>query len=268
MLVFYIIFAAKIFMVVYMKNELIISQLQNIFQDKSCFSRQELFDFFRGYEADLKESTFRWKIHDLKNRHVISPVSRNLFTLHYKSVFLPHISKTEHKTFSKIQKQFPTLKCCIWSTQIIHEFMLHIPAQSITILQVEKEAIEPVNDFLKEEKLNVFAQPEEKEIEKYVFKSESAVVLESLVTKSPVQQMNKTTTVTLEKLMIDLISDKKLFAPFQGSEIIHILNTAYNRYTIHFTTLFHYAGRRGKVNELTELLSRTDIPKTFYYDNN
>jgi len=189
-----------------MKNELIIKQLQNKFQDKSCFSRQELFDFFREFEANLKETTFRWKIHELKNRHILSPVSRDFFTLKYRPVFLPNISETEHKIFSKIQKQFPTLKCCIWSTQIVHEFMLHIPAQSITILQVEKEAIEPVYDFLKEQKLNVFTQPEEKEIEKYVFKSESAIVLESLVTKSPVQQVIKTTTRSESDGKYDLCS--------------------------------------------------------------
>jgi hypothetical protein len=239
-------------------------QLQNTFGEKTYFSRQELFDFFRKIDTNLKETTFRWRIHDLRNKHIISSVSRDLFTLQYKPVFVPNIREKEYKTFSKIQKQFPTLNCCIWSTQIINEFMLHIPAQSITILQVEKEAIGSVYDFLKEQKQNVFIQPEEKEIERYVFKSESAVVLESLVTKSPVQQHNKVTTITLEKLIIDLISDKKLLASFQGAEMIHILNTAYNRYAVHFTTLFHYARRRGKEAELTELLDKTDIPKTIF----
>jgi len=249
-----------------MAKELIERQLQNTFQGKSHFSRQELFDFFREFDTDLKETTFRWKIHDLKNKHIISSISREFFTLQYKPVFIPNISETEHEIFSKIQKQFSTLKCCIWSTQIISEFMLHIPAQSITTLQLEKEAIEPVYDFLKEQKQNVFIQPEEKEIERYVFNSERAIIIESLITKSPVQQVNKTTTITLEKLIIDLISNTKLFAHFQGSEMVHIINTAYNRYAVHFTTLFHYAKRRGKEIELTELLNKTDIPKIIYHD--
>ena len=249
-----------------MAKELIEKQLKNTFQDKAFFSRQELFDFFRKFDTDLKETTFRWNIHNLKNKHIILAVSRDLFTLQYKSVFIPNISERDYKTFLKIQKQFTALKCCIWSTQIISEFMLHIPAQFVTILQVEKEAIEPVYDFLKEQKQNVFIQPEEKEIERYVFKNESAIVLESLVTKSPLQQVNKTTTISLEKLIIDLISNQKLFAPFQGSEMIHILNTAYNRYAIHFNTLFHYAKRRGKESEVVELLHKTDIPKTIFYD--
>ena len=245
-----------------MAKELIETQLRNAFQDKNYFSRHELFDFFRKFDANLKETTFRWKIHDLKNKHIISSVSRDLFTLQYKPVFIPSISENDYKNFSKIRKQFPTLNCCIWSTQIINEFMLHIPAQSITILQVEKEAIEPVYDFLK--KRNVFIQPEEKEIERYVFKNKSAIVLESLVTKSPVQQVDKVISITLEKLIIDLISNQKLYAPFQGREMVHILNTAYNRYKIHFTTLFHYAKRRGREIELAELLHKTGIPNTIF----
>ena len=249
-----------------MAKVLIEKQLQNTFQGVSYFSRQELYDFFRKFDIDLKDATFRWKIHNLKKKHIISSVSRDFFTLQYKPVFVPNISEAAYKIFSKIQKQFPTLKCCIWSTQIINEFMLHIPAQSVTIFQVEREAIEPVYDFLKEQKQNVFIQPEEKEIERYVFQSESAIVLETLVTKSPVQQVNKVTTITLEKLIIDLISDKKIFIPFQGNEMLHIVNTMYRRYAICFTTLFHYAKRRGKEIELTELLNKTEIPKAISHD--
>ena len=247
-----------------MVKGLIIKELQNTFQDKFCFSRQELFDFFCKFDANLKEATFRWKVHNLKNKHIIASVSRDFFTLEYKPVFVPNIGVREYKTFLKIQKQFPALKCCVWSSQIVNEFMLHIPTQSIIMLQVEKEAIEPVYDFLKEQKQNVFIQPEEKEIERYVFKSESAIVLQSLITKSPIQQVNNAITVTLEKLIIDLLSDKKLFAHFQGNEMTHIVNTAYNRYAINFTTLFYYAKRRGKEIELTELLNKTDIPKTIF----
>jgi len=46
--------------------------------------------------------------------------------------------------------------------------MLHIPGRFLTILQVEKEALEPVYEFLKEQNFrNLYIQPEEKEIERY-----------------------------------------------------------------------------------------------------
>jgi hypothetical protein len=248
-----------------MTNETIVEQLYREFQGKMLFSRIELFDFFRRTNPDWKDTTFRWKIHDLKRRQIIRPVSREFFTLLCKPEFIPNISEQERKIFSKVKKQFPTLKSCIWSTQIVNEFMLHVPARFIILLQIEKEALEPVYDFLKEQKYkHLFVQPEEKEIERYVYENDSTIVLQSLITKSPVIKTDTLTTVMLEKLLVDLLSDKKLFASFQGNELIHIVNTAYNRYSMDFTRLFHYAGRRKKEIELIELLKKTDVPKNIF----
>ncbi|MDR2087058.1 MAG: hypothetical protein LBP72_07765 [Dysgonamonadaceae bacterium] len=248
-----------------MTNEIIIKQLSGEFQGKTLVSRSELSAFFRRIHPEWKETTFRWKIHDLKNKQLIRPVSREFFTLSSKPVFVPEISQPERKIFLKVGKQFPMLKFCIWSTRIVGEFMLHLPAQFITVLQVEKEAIEPVYDFLKEQKYrHLFVQPEEKEIERYVYESNSSIVLQPMVTKSPVMKTGMATTVTLEKLLVDLISDKKLFAAFQGNELIHIINTAYDRYSMDFTKFFHYAKRRKKEVELKELLTRTSIPQNIF----
>jgi len=146
--------------------------------------------------------------------------------------------------------------------------MLHITAKHLIILQAEKEALKPVYDFLKEQKLgDIFIQPEEKEIERYIYESNKAIVLLPLVSKSPIKKIKPIVTTTLEKLIVDLYSDKKMFAAFQGSELAHIINTAYNRYAIDFTTLFHYAKRRKKDIELREfLINKTDISKNILND--
>lgn len=249
-------------------KEFILEQLKKEFKGRESFSREELFDFYRHFEAELKETTFRWRIHDLKNKQVITTISRGLFTLSYKPVFKPLVDAAERKIYSKIEKQFPSLKLCIWSTKIVHEFMLHIPGKFITILQVEKEAIEPVYSFLKDQNFrNIFIEPEEKEIERYVYESETAIVVQSIISKSPTQKVKAVATTTLEKLIVDLYCDKKLFAAFQGSEYVHIINNAYNKYSIDFTKLFHYAKRRRKETELLDFFScKTDIPKSILND--
>ncbi len=251
-----------------MVKDFIIEQLRKEFRGRESFSREELYAFYRHFEPKLKETTFRWRIYDLKNNQVITTISRELFTLSFKPVFKPNIEDTERKIFSKIDKQFPTLKLCIWSTKIVSEFMLHIPGKYITILQVEKQAIEPIYSFLKEQNFrNVYIEPEEKEIERYIYETETAIVLQPLVSKSPTQNVNTVATTTIEKLIVDLYSDKKLFAAFQGSEYVHIINNAYKRYSIDFTKLFHYAKRRTKETELLELFSsQTDIPKSILND--
>lgn len=247
-----------------MAKDFIIERLKEEFKGRQSFSREELYAFYTQFKPDLKETTFRWIIFNLKKNQLITSISRGLFTLAYKPVFKPDIGETERKIYSKVEKQFPTLKFCIWSTKIVSEFMLHIPIKLITILQVEKEALEPVYDFLKEQKLgDIFIQPEEKEIERYIYESEKAIILQLLVSKSPIQNINNVATTTLEKLIVDLYSDKKLFAAFQGSELGHIVNNSYSRYSIDFTKLFHYAKRRRKDIDLMQFFTdKTDIPKS------
>mgnify|MGYP000116582673 FL=1 len=132
----------------------IIEQLRRYFKGKETFSREELYAFYTQFKPELKETTFRWIIFNLKKQQIIASISRGLFTLSFKPFFKPEPDKSEKKIFSVIEKQFSTLKFCIWSTRIVSEFMLHVPAKHIIVLQVEKEALEPVYDFLKEQKLD------------------------------------------------------------------------------------------------------------------
>ncbi len=251
-----------------MRKYFIIEQLKNRFEKKDSFSREELFDFYRQFDPDLKDSTFRWRIYNLKEKKVITPISQDHFILTYKPVFKPEVDDFEKKINIRLEKQFPGLKQCIWSSKAVNEFMLHIPGKFITVLQIEKEGIEPVFDFLKGLNFGtIYIQPEKKEIERYIFEAEQSIVLQQLTSRAPLQKIGKVSTVTLEKMIVDLFSDKNLFNAFQGNELVYIINNAYKRYAINFTTLFHYAGRRRKDKDLRQfLIEKTDIPKYIIND--
>ncbi len=141
----------------------IIEQLKKEFEKRESFSKQELFDFYLRYEPKLKETTFRWRIFDLKEKGIIGPLSRDLLTLTNKPVFKPQINDAERRLANRIMKQFYPLGLCIWSTKILSEFMLHQPGKFITILEVEKAAVEPVFHFLKDiHTKDVYLLPQEK----------------------------------------------------------------------------------------------------------
>lgn len=251
-----------------MAKNFILEQLIEKFKEDKFFKRESLLDFYRKFDPDLKESTFRWRIHELKAKKIITPITQNFFTLTSKPYFKPEASETERKISNKIKKQFPGLKYCIWSTKSVNEFMLHLPGKFLTILQVEKEALEPVYEFLKSQNIGaVYFQPDEKEIERYIFENELSIILQSLISKAPTQTVGKIVTITLEKMIVDLFCERNLFIAFQGSELVHIINNAYERYAINFTTLLHYARRRGKEEELKQYLKeKTEIPKVIFND--
>jgi hypothetical protein len=246
----------------------IIENLKKQFRDKQSFSVEELFDFYRHFEPDLKETTFRWRIYELKVKKIIVSISRGMYTLSYKPFFRPEVDEIETKIYKKLKKQFPDLKQCIWNTKFINEFMLHIPSKYITILEVEKVAIEPVYELLKEQKIrNIYIEPEEKEIERYVYETDTAIILQSLISKAPTQKVKQVSTSTIEKIIVDLYCDKKLLGAYQGSELTYIINNAYNRYAIDFTKMFAYAKRRRREADLMEfLIQETDIPQSIFND--
>ena len=246
----------------------IIEQLKLKFKDQESFSREALYDFYLGFKPDLKETTFRWRIHNLKEKNLIRPISRNEFTLAYRPNYKPSIEDTERRLSLIIDKEFKTLKKAIWSTRIISEFMLHQPGRFFTLIETEKEAIEPVFHFLIDNNVkNVFLQPGEKELQRYISELDNAIVVQPLVSKAPLQKVKKVSTVTIEKLLVDLFSDKKLFYTYQGSELVFIFNSIYHKYAIDFTKLFSYAQRRRREADLMDFISeRTDIPKTILND--
>lgn len=267
-LLFDFLYICKINNEITLSKDDIISRLKMKFSGKESFSREDLFDLYRQFEPDLKDATFRWRVYNLKSNKIITAISRGLFTLSYKPAFNPEMEEGIRKIHTKIEKQFPDLKICIWSTKIVNEFMLHIPGKFITVLEVEKEALEPVYEFLKEQNIrNIYIQPNEKEIERYIYNTDSAIILQSLISKAPTQKVKKMSTITIEKLIVDLFCERKLFAMYQGSELAHIVNNAYNHYSIDFTKLFSYAKRRRKAIELKDFLAnKTDIPKNILND--
>lgn len=251
-----------------MSRNFIIEQLKQKFKNQESFSREALYNFYLQFEPELKENTFRWRIYNLKEKKLIRPISRTDFTLLYKPVFKPDIGEAEQKIFALIQKGFKELKKSIISTRIINEFMLHQPVRFFILVEVEKEALESVFYYLKDNGIrNVFLQPEEKELQRYANELDNAIILQSLVSKAPLQTVKKVSTTTLEKLLVDLFCDKKLFYSYQGSEMIFIFNNAYRRYSIDFTKLFSYAQRRNRETGLMDFLTdKTDIPKTILND--
>jgi len=52
-------------------TKIIENKLIKEFRNRDYFTREELYDFYTHFEPYLNESTFAWRIHDLKNNNII-----------------------------------------------------------------------------------------------------------------------------------------------------------------------------------------------------
>lgn len=236
------------------------NRIRETFKERSSFDRDELFQFYLEYEPDLKESTFSWRIYDLKKKNIIKTIGRGLYVISYKPKYKPVLSDNVLKIARKTTKRFEDIKYVIWETQWLNEFSQHQISNQMVVIEVEKEFTDSLYYYLNDTmRMDFFLNPDEKEIQFYISESNVPVVIKRLVTRAPIIKLkNKKTVVpiaTLEKIMVDLFADEGLFHFYQGSEIINIYEKIIDRYSINFTKLFSYAKRRRKEQEIKQFIS-------------
>lgn len=230
------------------------------FKERSSFNRNELYDFYLDFEPDLKESTFNWRIYDLKKKDIIKTLGRGVYVISYKPKYKPVLSTKVLKVARKIDERFEEIQYALWETQWLNEFTQHQVSNEMIVVEVEKEFTESFYYYLKDSlRMDFFLNPDEKEIEFYILESIEPVVIKRLVTRAPISKLrNKKKTVlvaTLEKIMVDLFADENLFHFYQGSELITIYEKILERYSINFTKLFSYAKRRKKEEEIKHFMN-------------
>ena len=229
------------------------------FKDREYFSREELFDFFRYFEPELKEGTFGWRIYDLKNRNIIKPLKRGLYVISYKPRYKPDISPSQIKIAKQLTERFDEIRLCIWETAWLNEFSQHQTSRSTLFIEVEKGFEESLFYELKDTmRREVFLNPDKKAIDFYIAESKQPVIIKKLLTRAPLSKRTEKKVEffipTLEKILVDLFAEERLFYHVQGSEMMHIYENALTSYTINFTKLFSYAKRREREQEIKQFM--------------
>jgi len=240
--------------------KIIENRLIEEFKDRDAFSREELFDFFRYFEPDLKEGTFGWRIHDLKNKNIIKSIQRGYYTISYKSKYKPEISGEVLKLAKVISERFENVKYCIWDTDWINEFTQHQSGKKLIIIEIEKDFVESLYYELKDSfRFDFYLNPDEKAIDFYISESQNPVIIKKLITRSPISKRTekrvKFYTPLLEKILVDLFTENKLFYFYQGAELMHVYENALKNYTLNYTKLFSYAKRRDREQDIKQFMT-------------
>jgi len=230
------------------------------FKDRDAFSRKDLFDFFRYFEPDLKDGTFGWRIYDLKNKNIIKSIKRGYYTISYKPKYKPEISGDLPKLAKVISERFEDVKYCLWDTDWINEFSQHQSGKKLFVIEIEKDFVESLYYELKDSfRFDLYLNPDEKAIDFYISESQNPIIIKKLITRSPISKRTekriKFYTPLLEKILVDLFTESKLFYFYQGAELMHIYENALKNYTLNYTKLFSYAKRREKEQDIKQFMT-------------
>ncbi len=83
------------------------------------------------------------------------------------------------------------------------------------------------------------------------------ILVKSFTSEAPVYQENGIPVPTIEKLMVDRISDKEYRKP-SLQDSIQMFQRTMEGYTVNTSRLTRYAARKGKKDEVNEILSKID----------
>lgn len=225
-----------------MKVDKYIEDLNTLFANKEEVCLSDFFNYYKEKEGDIPAATVNWRIYDLVQKGILKRVGRGVYSLGKTQEFTFEISNKTKKAAQKIMTDFPYIKYCIWELSVINKLSQHLINYNAYFVDVERDVCESVFFFLKDEGFNVILQ---KNVYDDLSEFAGYIIVRNLVSESPVKKVKKITVASIEKILIDLYADK-IFLPFQGNEIKHIFETAFENYTINENTLLRYASRKEK----------------------
>lgn len=250
-----------------LKKEIII-KIKEQFSLKQTFTRKELYDLLASnFYPNLKETTFRWRIYDLKQSNVIVSISRRIFKRSdKKNIFVPVLDKKIIEISNLIQQNFRLINYCLWNSKWLNEFSRHQAMNEIIFVEVEKDLIKSVFNLLLDNNYNnVYIQPDKFISETYISENQSSVIVKSLITKSPIKNVNNSSVPKLEKILVDLFSERNYLVAYKGYEQKNIFENAIDTFQLNFSTLINYSRRRKKDKLIKEyLIKEINIKKDIF----
>jgi DNA-binding PadR family transcriptional regulator len=231
--------------------------IESYFKSNTQLSREKLVSLINKDFPDLSLGTITVYLSKLKKAGIINNPARGVYSISNKQIFNPEINQNLKKIYNKIHKDFPFIEICVWNTKWLSDLMRHQPFKNFTIIEVDKEAEEQVFNAVSEWTKNVYFNPDEEILERYIStNTEEVTIIKNLVTEAPTTKNNKIEIPTLEKILVDILIDRELFAAQQG-ELDFIFKSAFDKYDINKAKMKRYAIRRNKESELEQMINIT-----------
>ena len=227
-----------------------ISDLREQFGDKNTLSLQDIDAFYRINEPAIPKATVSRRIFALVQQGILQRVGHGKYSFGKATYFMPEVNAQMKRIGQIINERFPFIKYCQWELSPVNAFAQHLINFNVLFIDVERDAMESVYYELKDTESKVMLV---QNLYDNISEFADNVIVRPLVTESPIAKIEDVYVASLEKILVDLYSDKE-FISFQGNEIYHIFERAFEAYTINEQTMLRYAGRKTKREEIETIL--------------
>lgn len=230
-------------------------------KQNGLFTRKDLLKAVRSGMTNISEGSLVVLLNRMLAENRIIRVSYGKYKLNesLKQDFLYSPNEFMLSLNKYIKEKFPFIDYCIWQPSIFASMMLHVPVVRITLVDVEREAMESVFMALQgmESEIPIFLNPSQEDVNRYII-NRDIIIVRPLVKEAPINIIDGCPVPTLEKMLVDAISDKEL-QYLQGNELYTIYSNAFSDYEIKKTRLLRYAARRNRKQKVEQIINTISI---------
>lgn len=223
--------------------------LKNAFENKAILKTAELVAILQKENPQLPLSSILKLITALIRSNAVFRVKKGVYTLSNKQPFKPLIGEEADRINRMLKQNFPLIRYCLCESRWINGFAQHIASNNFILVDVEREVVESVTNRLRDEYKGVFVNPTQEIISNYAREFEMPIIVRNLITEAPIIRINNISIASIEKILVDIITDVEFFY-LQGYESVHIFENAFNGCAVNSSVMLRYAARRGKKKEV------------------
>ncbi len=230
-------------------------------QQGGLFTRKQLVKSLRADADGVSERSLAVLLNRMIDDKKIVRVERGVYQLNSaeKQEFVCSPTLALARINDTIRCKFPFVDYCVWHSSALAPLMQHVPAVQLTLVDVERAAMEAVFLALQatEPKAQILLNPSKKECERYISNSE-VIVVRPFVKEAPCRLIGNCSVPTMEKMLVDAIAYKEL-QYLHGNEIYTVFRNAFDTYSINRHRLLRYASRRNRKSIVEQILSDLNL---------
>ncbi|KAB7726621.1 hypothetical protein F5984_23630 [Rudanella paleaurantiibacter] len=210
-------------------------------------------------------STLDWYIHTLHETGQLIRRGRGRYEVAGQSQaqkrFVPSLPNELTRLGKSLGEQFPLLTTCLWSTAAVHSFTVQQPFVTYWLVETERDAVDTVLDAILRrqrggtlQKAPTLRTEDIRLAQRYNTDSSVCLLVKPLISEAPLQQdSNGLIVPTAEKILVDLVADRKIFDLF-AEELPNMYTEFNSRFALNLDRLRRYARRRHQLPNIENYL--------------
>lgn len=238
-----------------------LDMIVQVLKPNTIITKSEFEVLVLEFEPKCSERAIYWKLKRLCDLGILLKRTQNIFYVvgeeKEKRKYNYYHSDRVYEIIEKIEKEYPLVDFQVWETIQFNEFVNHQIAQNTIFIEVEHMLEESIFNMLLKDYERVLYCPKPDTF--FLYFENQTIVIQRLTTEAP-KPLEATKTCCLEKLLVDLFSNKILNRIIEGAELPYVYMDAFEKYNIDEKKLFRYARRRNKEKVIRNFIAeKTDI---------